>query len=160
MRLGVQRWKEHLYDRRPGWVDGRRSLPVAQETSTPGHAAARSRGWSGKGRPGQFPSQGSGSGGGRSRLGDRRQWSRGSAGTRHGRASALQAESFDLVFADWVVEHLADPSAMASEIFRVLRPGGLFIFRTGNLRHYSYAIADHTPHWFHQLVANPVRPAP
>jgi SAM-dependent methyltransferase len=72
----------------------------------------------------------------------------------------LRRASFDLGFADWVVEHLASPAAMASEVFRVLRPGGFFIFRTGNLRHYSYAIAGHSPHWFHQLVANPVRGLP
>jgi SAM-dependent methyltransferase len=69
----------------------------------------------------------------------------------------FRAESFDLIFADWVVEHLADPVSVASEILRVLKPGGFFVFRTGNRLHYSYAVAAHTPHWFHQLVANPVR---
>jgi SAM-dependent methyltransferase len=72
----------------------------------------------------------------------------------------FQAESFDLVFADWVIEHLADAATVVSEVLRVLKPGGFFIFRTGNLWHYSYAIAAHTPHWFHRLVANPVRGLP
>jgi SAM-dependent methyltransferase len=65
-----------------------------------------------------------------------------------------------LGFADWVLEHLADPVAVSAEVIRVLKPGGFFLFRTGNLRHYSYAIAAHTPHWFHQLVANPARGLP
>ena len=69
----------------------------------------------------------------------------------------FRAGTFDLVFSDWVVEHLPDPAAAATEAFRVLKPGGFLIFRTGNLFHYSYAIAAATPHWFHRLVANRVR---
>lgn len=65
--------------------------------------------------------------------------------------------TFDVVFCDWVVEHLPDPSGFASEVYRVLKAGGFFVFRTGNLRHYVYAIAACTPHWFHNLVANRVR---
>jgi SAM-dependent methyltransferase len=63
-------------------------------------------------------------------------------------------ESFDLVLSDWVVEHLAKPEDVIREVFRVLRPGGWFVFRTGNVFHYSYAIAAATPHWFHQIVGN------
>lgn len=72
----------------------------------------------------------------------------------------FKKESFHLVFSDWVLEHIADPTQVTAEIYRVLKPSGCFIFRTGNLRHYSYAIAAHTPHWFHELVANPVRGLP
>jgi SAM-dependent methyltransferase len=69
----------------------------------------------------------------------------------------FRGNSFDLVVCDWVVEHLAQPQAVAAEVFRILKPSGRFIFRTGNVRHYSYAIAATTPHWFHRLVANRVR---
>jgi SAM-dependent methyltransferase len=72
-------------------------------------------------------------------------------------ALPFQSATFDLVFSDWVVEHLSDPGAALMEIFRVLEPGGHFIFRTGNLFHYSYAIARVTPHWFHRMVANRTR---
>jgi ubiquinone/menaquinone biosynthesis C-methylase UbiE len=72
----------------------------------------------------------------------------------------FRKESFDLVVSDWVVEHLAYPEEVASEVFRVLRSGGAFVLRTGNLRHYSYAVAAATPHWFHRLVANRVRGIP
>jgi 2-polyprenyl-3-methyl-5-hydroxy-6-metoxy-1,4-benzoquinol methylase len=72
----------------------------------------------------------------------------------------FRAESFELVISDWAVEHFAQPEAIASEVFRVLKPSGLFAFRTGNIRHYSYAIAAVTPHWFHRLVANRVRGLP
>jgi SAM-dependent methyltransferase len=44
-------------------------------------------------------------------------------------------ESFDMVFASWVLEHLAQPERVMVEIGRVLRPGGVFIFITPNKRH-------------------------
>jgi SAM-dependent methyltransferase len=43
--------------------------------------------------------------------------------------------SFDLIFASWVLEHLAEPAADFHQIGRVLRPGGLFVFITPNKRH-------------------------
>jgi SAM-dependent methyltransferase len=49
--------------------------------------------------------------------------------------------SVDVVLADWVIEHLQDPSHTFREIHRVLAPGGWFCARTGNLFHYSYALA-------------------
>ena len=59
-------------------------------------------------------------------------------------------DSFDLVLADNVLEHIEEPSKFFSEIARVLRPGGLFIFKTPNKWHYVPTIARLTPHWFHQ----------
>lgn len=41
-------------------------------------------------------------------------------------------ESFDLVTANMVVEHLADPDQQFREVWRVLKPGGVFIFHTPN----------------------------
>ena len=69
----------------------------------------------------------------------------------------IRAAAFDLVCCDWVVEHLSDPGAATAEVMRVLAPGGFFVLRTGNLFHYSYALAAITPYWFHRLVANRVR---
>lgn len=43
--------------------------------------------------------------------------------------------SFDLVFASWVLEHLARPQVDLAEIGRVLKPGGVFVFITPNRRH-------------------------
>ncbi|HSG14812.1 MAG TPA: class I SAM-dependent methyltransferase [Anaerolineae bacterium] len=45
------------------------------------------------------------------------------------------AGSFDLVFASWVLEHLAEPAIDLCQIGRVLRPGGVFIFITPNKGH-------------------------
>lgn len=60
--------------------------------------------------------------------------------------------TFDLVFADNVVEHLADPVDVFREVHRVLKPGGVFLFKTPNKTHYMPLIARLTPHRFHQLV--------
>lgn len=58
--------------------------------------------------------------------------------------------TFDLVFADNVMEHLADPIAVFTEVARVLKPGGRFLFKTPNRTHYVPLIAGWTPHFFHQ----------
>lgn len=60
--------------------------------------------------------------------------------------------SFDLVFADNVLEHLPDPAAVFAEVARVLRPGGVFLGKTPNKWHYVPLIARLTPHGFHRWV--------
>ena len=45
------------------------------------------------------------------------------------------ARSFDVVFASWLVEHLAHPEKDLAEIARVLQPGAAFVFITPNARH-------------------------
>jgi len=60
--------------------------------------------------------------------------------------------SFDIVFADNVLEHIDSPDDVLSEIFRVLKPGGYFLGKTPNKYHYMPLIARITPHWFHQFV--------
>ena len=65
--------------------------------------------------------------------------------------------SFDLVVSNYVFEHVEYPLVMCREIHRVLRPGGVFVFRTPNLWHYVSLIARLTPHRFHMLVANKLR---
>lgn len=43
--------------------------------------------------------------------------------------------SFDLIIASWVLEHLAQPAQDFAEIGRVLKPNGRFIFITPHKRH-------------------------
>lgn len=45
------------------------------------------------------------------------------------------AERFDVVFASWLLEHLAHPAVDLAEIGRVLKPGGVFVFITPNKKH-------------------------
>ena len=47
----------------------------------------------------------------------------------------LPANSIDLAFSSWVLEHLPTPRADFGEIARVLRPGGTFVFLTPNKGH-------------------------
>jgi SAM-dependent methyltransferase len=58
---------------------------------------------------------------------------------------------FDVVFADNVLEHLAEPLIVFREVKRVLKPGGIFIFKTPNKQHYMPAISRMTPHSFHRF---------
>jgi SAM-dependent methyltransferase len=61
-------------------------------------------------------------------------------------------ESFDVVVSAYVLEHVPEPTKVFSEVARVLRPGGAFVFLTPNRRHYVPTIARVTPHWFHVWI--------
>jgi SAM-dependent methyltransferase len=69
----------------------------------------------------------------------------------------FEDDFFDLVLSDFVLEHVNNPKLFLGEVYRVLKPGGKFFFRTPNKYHYVSLIARFTPHWFHNLVANRVR---
>jgi SAM-dependent methyltransferase len=61
-------------------------------------------------------------------------------------------DRFDVVFCDNVLEHLDDPLQVFREVARVLKPGGIFLFKTPNKWHYMPTIARLTPHGFHQFI--------
>ncbi|MGA3024385.1 MAG: class I SAM-dependent methyltransferase [Bryobacteraceae bacterium] len=65
-------------------------------------------------------------------------------------------ESFDVVICNSVVEHLSDPMTVFAEVQRVLKPGGVFMFKTPNKWHYMPVLARILPHRVHELV-NQVR---
>lgn len=50
--------------------------------------------------------------------------------------SAVRTSSIDLVISSWVLEHISDPDKVFSEISRVLKPGGKFIFLAPNKWNY------------------------
>ncbi len=53
--------------------------------------------------------------------------------------------SFDLVTANMVVEHVPDPESFLADVYRVLRPGGRFLFHTTNYSYYLAFLASLTP---------------
>ena len=64
---------------------------------------------------------------------------------------------FDVALSDYVLEHVEHPAQFLSEVARVLKPGGSYLFRTPNIYHYVAIISAITPHWFHSFVANRAR---
>jgi SAM-dependent methyltransferase len=70
-----------------------------------------------------------------------------------GRVVPYDNDTFDVVFADNVLEHLPDPHFAFREIHRVLKPGGMFLFKTPNKWHYMPIIARSTPHRFHRWIS-------
>ena len=67
---------------------------------------------------------------------------------------------FGLCVSNYVVEHIANAAAHLSEVARVLRPGGRYVFRTVNRNHYLGLISWLTPHFVHTLIANRARGLP
>jgi len=62
-------------------------------------------------------------------------------------------DSFDLLTANMVVEHVADPDALLREAHRILKPGGLLVFHTPNLRSYATFLSKLVPEsWKKRLV--------
>jgi SAM-dependent methyltransferase len=62
-------------------------------------------------------------------------------------------DSFTLITANMVVEHLANPHRVFAEIRRVLVPGGTFLFHTPNLNGYITAVNKHLPDSIKKLAA-------
>ena len=57
---------------------------------------------------------------------------------------------FDLIFCANVLEHVGNPTAVFTELSRVLKPGGRFMAKTTNKNHYVALAARLTPFRFHQ----------
>jgi len=61
--------------------------------------------------------------------------------------------SFDLITANMVIEHLAEPATQFAEVARVLDPGGVFVFHTPNARSYVITLARLLPDGVKRLLA-------
>ncbi len=57
----------------------------------------------------------------------------------------LESGRYAAAFANYVLEHVRDLKGAASEIFRVLRPGGLFVTSVPNLTAPEFLIARNAP---------------
>ena len=65
--------------------------------------------------------------------------------------------TFDSCVSNYVCEHVEHPVEHLTEVWRVLRPAGAYVFRTPNRFHYTSMVASLTPHSFHLKTANKLR---
>jgi len=65
--------------------------------------------------------------------------------------------SFDGCVSNYVIEHLREPEKHLREVARVLRPGGVYCFRTPNLWHYVTLSSRLLPYRLHLEWANWLR---
>lgn len=75
-----------------------------------------------------------------------------------GRRLPLPDNSVDMIVADYVFEHLADPAATATELERVLKPGGWLCARTPYLFSILVAASSLVPNRLHARVLTRVQP--
>ena len=66
----------------------------------------------------------------------------------------LEAGSVDIVMARSVMEHVTEPEPVFAEIYRVLKPGGHFVFLTANLWDYASLIAKLVPNRLHPWIVS------
>ena len=57
----------------------------------------------------------------------------------------LESGTYEAAFANYVLEHVADPAQAGLEIFRVLKPGAIFVTTVPNLTAPEFFIARHAP---------------
>jgi SAM-dependent methyltransferase len=70
----------------------------------------------------------------------------------------LEDNSIDLVLSDWVFEHLPDPGRSASELYRVLKPGGWICARTPYKYSMIVTASRLIPNSLHARVLRKVQP--
>jgi SAM-dependent methyltransferase len=70
------------------------------------------------------------------------------------------SSTFDACVSNWVIEHVDDPATHFGEVGRVLKPGGVYCFRTPNRWHYFVLGSQLLPFSVHLRVANRLRGMP
>ncbi len=61
-------------------------------------------------------------------------------------------EKFDVIIAQWVLEHLQNPEAAVRRISELCKPGGYFIFMTTNIYSPLVFLSKITPTFFKKLI--------
>jgi SAM-dependent methyltransferase len=69
----------------------------------------------------------------------------------------LPDASFGMCVSNYVLEHLGDPHFHFLEVFRILKPGRSYCFRTPNRFHYVTLGSSLLPHSLHLRLANKLR---
>jgi SAM-dependent methyltransferase len=74
-----------------------------------------------------------------------------------GNSLPIADASIDACVSDYVLEHVENPDTHFREVARVLRPGGVYVFRTPNLFHYVPIGARLIPNWAHNVLSKRLR---
>lgn len=61
-------------------------------------------------------------------------------------------EKYNVVFANYLLEHVQNINQAASEIYRVLKKGGIFVTSIPNPTALESILAKQTPLWFHKVA--------
>lgn len=69
-------------------------------------------------------------------------------------------ETFHLILSDWVLEHIEDAALFASEIERVLRPGGWFCARTPHILSFTATGSRLVPNSLHARALKYIQKGP
>lgn len=64
--------------------------------------------------------------------------------------SEIADDSYDLAFANYVMEHVHDVQSAVREMTRVVRPGSLLVLSMSNPRALEFRIARRSPRWLHR----------
>jgi SAM-dependent methyltransferase len=64
----------------------------------------------------------------------------------------LERAQYEAAFANYVLEHVPDLDRAASEIFRILKPGGILVTSVPNLTAPEFVIARHAPARFQHFM--------
>ena len=75
-----------------------------------------------------------------------------------GAALPFEDSTFDLVYADWVLEHVATPETFASEVARIVKPGGWFCARTPNRWGMTGIATNLVPSRYHAGIVSRLQP--
>jgi SAM-dependent methyltransferase len=66
----------------------------------------------------------------------------------------IESGTYSAAFANYVLEHVADLDRAASEISRVLKPGGIFLASVPNLTAPEFVVARHAPARFQKMMTH------
>jgi SAM-dependent methyltransferase len=69
-------------------------------------------------------------------------------------AMPLENGCVDLTMSRSVMEHVTEPLRVYQEVYRVLKPGGRFVFLTANLWDYASLVSKLVPNRFHPWVVS------
>ncbi|MFZ6015286.1 MAG: methyltransferase domain-containing protein [Patescibacteria group bacterium] len=64
----------------------------------------------------------------------------------------IKSNDYQIAFANYVFEHLADLNKAASEVARVIKPSGFFIASLPNPTAPEFILSKYTPTKFHQII--------